>query len=536
MNTSSFEKCLEAARDYAQEQMHQSEPLRRLVRHLGEWLVSLSESAETANQPTEATSATASPAMKVPQDEVRSVQPTAPPISEIVTLKVGDMAVKVPVSGTEHEIHRAKASAEAEPAAPALVHPSITRGGGVDLKLIENRCRLKAESCRLYIEHRVVPQKLAVDEMIAQAKKMPNCFLWVFWRERAQPDDDVLRLIADCYDALAAAAGLVAFCIDESNGATGDDLEQAMQLFAEANSAMRIALEQTWLTAPDGDQDDAHQWLARETAMRRIYLERYMRLDDPADPAAAPSIVERAKQQRTRIEQRASARKQVDQLFKQIRYHARRVMDAAAGEAETHDWRKIAQAIDGLMAQGVKPNDRRITDALEPIRSRTWPAEAERSAAVDAAWAATAARQAANEASTETNEPTDTRSWSDQVLAVRQVLRGTSCVVIGGEPRPDAIERIRDAFELADVQWVRLSEHGSGEAMRAPIERPGTSVVLVLVKLAGHLHVEEARQYAQRAGKPCVLLTAGYNPEQIAFAIAEQVSGEMRPVEVNESL
>lgn len=61
-----------------------------------------------------------------------------------------------------------------------------------------------------------------------------------------------------------------------------------------------------------------------------------------------------------------------------------------------------------------------------------------------------------------------------------------------------------------------LSEHGSAEPLRAPIARPETSVVLLLIKLTGHLHAESARQFARDSGKPSVHLTAGYNPEQIA--------------------
>lgn len=52
--------------------------------------------------------------------------------------------------------------------------------------------------------------------------------------------------------------------------------------------------------------------------------------------------------------------------------------------------------------------------------------------------------------------------------------------------------------------------------MRAPIHRPETRLVIVLIRFAGHLHAEEARQHTADANKPCILLPAGYNPEQIA--------------------
>lgn len=53
-------------------------------------------------------------------------------------------------------------------------------------------------------------------------------------------------------------------------------------------------------------------------------------------------------------------------------------------------------------------------------------------------------------------------------------------------------------------------------------------MVVVIIKLTGHLHAEEAREYAEAAGKPCVLLSGGYNPEQVAMAILAQVSERLK--------
>ena len=114
-------------------------------------------------------------------------------------------------------------------------------------------------------------------------------------------------------------------------------------------------------------------------------------------------------------------------------------------------------------------------------------------------------------------------------MTVRDWLRGRRVVVVGGEPRQDAIERWREAFELGDVEWVALSEHGPGGPMRAPIQRAETALVLVIIPLTGLLHADEARDYAVKAGKPVVFLTAGYNPERVAHAILGQVSDRLAP-------
>lgn len=120
------------------------------------------------------------------------------------------------------------------------------------------------------------------------------------------------------------------------------------------------------------------------------------------------------------------------------------------------------------------------------------------------------------------------REWSGAVLAVRDLLRGKRMVIIGGEPNAEAAQRLTQAFELKEAEWVELTEHGSGAPMRAPIHRADTGVVVVIIKLTGHLHAEEAREYAAAAGKPCVMLSGGYNPERVAAEILEQASDRLR--------
>ena len=105
---------------------------------------------------------------------------------------------------------------------------------------------------------------------------------------------------------------------------------------------------------------------------------------------------------------------------------------------------------------------------------------------------------------------------------------GQGIVVIGGERNAEAVQRLTEAFELKDAEWVELTEHGPGTPMRAPIYRPDTAVVIVIIKLTGHLHSDEARDYAAAAGKPCVMLSGGYNPERVAAEIMEQASDRLK--------
>jgi len=459
-----------------------------------------------------------------------------------VPLKLGDQAVRVTVNaagddGAASPSHPVEVYAgpqrDDEPAVPRETWEEEPE---IDLALVEQRCRLKAESCRLFIDRRAAagdpvaeaPFIERMDEMIAQAKAMPNCFLWVFWRERTPPDDASLRTIAACYDALAETASLMRRVDDLSDRLRDDDVLDAMQLLAEADSALRIALEPTWLTAPDQDQDEVHRWIRRESDWRRIYVPRYMKLDDPADPDDADDVIDRAQERREEIEEHASRLKQIDEGFKKIRYHAD-LLEDGGGSFDRHHSQKIAEAVGTLESLGVPPSDRRYRDALDPGTTSAMSAETTSDPAVASVIEYLNEWHDSNGSSDQQVEETDIRPrWSSQVVDVRSLLRGRSIVIVGGEPRNEAIDRIRDAFHLADVEWVRLSEHGSGEPMRAPIMRPETALVLVIVKLAGHLHTEEANGYAREAGVPAVYLKAGYNPERIADAVLQQASEQLR--------
>lgn len=454
-----------------------------------------------------------------------------------VPLAIGGARIEVEVGGSR---------AEFEAAARAADHASSEDGeaqrswGGmgsheIDLGLIVERCRLKAESCRLFIERRAAfadplrePEVLdRMNRMIDRAKSMRECFLWVFWRDKAPPDDVALREIAACYESLAECAALCSRAVDAKKRASADQRMRAFELFAEACSAMREALAGTWLTSPDRDQDDAHHWLRRETTARRIYVSRHMTLSDPADPSRAREVAEDARALLAQLTEIDASERRIEPLLNKLKYHSRRL--PATGAAEAHDCQTINDAVNGAVSLGVPASDPRLTAHFEHIDLAVFPEAAPPSDAVrEVARYAGLRSQKHSAAARAAEEPADDAGdWSDRVLEVRELLRGGSIVVIGGEPRQDAIGRLTDAFDLARVDWVHLTEHGTASPARAPISRPETRLVLVLIKLCGHIHADEARQYARDAGKVCISMPAGYNPEQVAERVLAQAAARL---------
>ncbi len=526
---------LRALEDLIGPHLKRSEPARRAARLLAAWLLDACHEAESSPDPIaqvqiEAKAPLApAPGAAERDDEIAPATPPSPtaPATQrsrgIVPLRIGDATAHVPVNGTTTDIGRARRAAGAlDPdAAPATI-PSLPERS-IDLALVEQRCALKAASCRLFIERRAAagdPQREPValarmDAMLAQAKSLPRCFLWVFFRDRPQPDDTAVEMIAGCYDALREGVSLVRRLDDPADPAGPERLGEAMQLLAQADSALRVAVLATWLPPPEADQDDVHRWMKQATSERGIFVARFMRLDDPADPRHWPDLLRAIRDLRERAEQGAAARREVEARFKRIRYHARRVEDAIDAP-EAHDIDRIIAEAAALRAAGVPPSDPRWSGAISPAAAARLPATNPAAALL------TPRRSPVERPAPAEPEPAAPRVWSAQVQRARETLAGRTLVVIGGEPRQDAIGRITDAFGTARVDWVRLQEHGTGEPMRAPIQRDETALVLVLIKLVGHLHAEQAMAYARSAGKPVVLLPAGYNPEQIADAMSRR--------------
>ncbi len=532
--------------------LRESLPLRRLAKAAGEWLAAQAERAEgaaatdggvggtgaddsgvaPAAQSAAASGASGTPAVE-PAPLINGPQVVTPRPTRDVPLRLGGADTSVKVFGRPEEVARVHEMVEAEEAETARTAEAEVPVA-IDLGLIAERCGLKAVACRSFIRRRstaaMSPEEdRCIEEMhglIDTAKSMRECLLWMFFREYRHPDDDAMERIARWYDAHAAAARLMKG-LDASPRLRRRDLERAMQLFAHANSGLRRVLEATWLTRPDVDQQEGHLWLRWETKVRSVLVERYMRMDDPAEPDSVEELAEKLEAFAHEIEDREKREASIEQSLRRVRYHAESLADGGSFDPG-HDWERVESSLAELERAGVLPTDARVTTAIEEL------AEVEVDSDVPGARsgaALAALRELVEQAEAEErDEPSAKRQWSERVLEVRRLLTGRRVVVVGGEERHEAVERFVDAFGLAGVDWVTLTEHGSSAAIRAPIEREDTALVLILIKLTGHLHADEAKRYAKAAGKPFVLLKAGYNPERVALAVCNQASEQLADV------
>lgn len=518
------------------EQLERSPALREVARQLATLALQRLDEIEGSIGSESTAAASPSASKQRPTLKPKIVEPTG-----VVPLRIGDAKIEVEVSGHDHALGAARRAAHEEPRRDDDTGDYLertARARSIDLGLIATRCRLKAIACRHQIvrqnQERESPEELAsrqvMNEQIAHAKTMPDCFLWMYFRKGSGNTDEQLEQIARCYEAMASAAELSSAMSPIEEWSDPDEVHEALQLLSTTCSALRVVLEVSWLTQPDIDQDQTHLWLRLVTAEHRFHVRRHMQLGDPADPDTdAPAARDRAMAMLTDILERKGRTEQAERLFKKALYHAQKIADVSSSpfvqDPPTHDCVKLnetVRAIADLRPDGLAAFARQIVRLAPPS---VFPAEhpAHDLLIEAAAKLESATRQSADN----TPEEPRTRNWSQDVHRVRELLRGGQIVMVGGEPRREAIDRMIDAFELESVSWPELSEHGTAEPMRAPIFSPNTKLVAVLIKLTGHEHAERAREFARLAEKPLVHMPAGYNPEQIASEVLNQASGQL---------
>ena len=439
--------------------------------------------------------------------------------SAIVPLRIGDTQIHVPVLGSTVEIGQARQSAMHDDAHPHPADHSYDAGSlEPDLSMIARRCALKAASCAVVLLRETAtagsPEEHAhiseIGTLITQAKTLPTCFLWAPYRQAPLPPHEIVELCARAYENLALMAAL-------TERVHGDPslrryLVDALELFAETQSALRIILEQTWLTRADQDQLDAFIWINRLARNEQIYLSRFLRLDDPADPADHARLNAAIRALSERVDGASKKSKDSVAAFNKLKYHVRRAV-------ETPDETELAglrAASDALALREIAHDDRRVREIVAPL-----------AAMLDSGtqlgdYLTRAVRATQAQAAETVAAPREPRVYSADVQRVRDLLRGSVVVIAGGEPYAHARERLIEAFALGDLDWCVQSEHGSSSVFESPIARGDTRIVLVLVKLAGHQHIDDIRRWCKEYKKPMVMLTAGYNPEQVAAAVLEQ--------------
>jgi hypothetical protein len=454
---------------------------------------------------------------------------------ELQHLRIGgiDLPVEV-VSDSSNRPHGFVGPTVVEPPPEPLAEGL---GRDVDLSLVIERCRLKVEACRWAVDRR---RRMAGGEdyrtfgdgyrdLVARAKSMPDCYLWMIPADAQLPSDEVMGMLAGCYAAVAEGAELVLKLV----GADEPDapLAGAFQLLAEAQSALRAGLLPVLDYREDFDQRDVFWWLRTRGYERQLFIERYMRVDDPADPNAYEDVRRRIGELREAWEQRHRRDRDRRNVMGKIRYQASKTARSAGDPSAAAEWHHLGELVDQAVGLGLQPNYPELRSALLPLEGQV-PDDVAFGAGMQAAleqvdrFVAATEQAGGDDAGAAAESSAVDRQWGADVRRVAELLRGKKMMLVGGYCRAQSQRALERAFELDEVIWPSTGRHASLTIFEPDVAKPSVAVVVMAIRWSSHSY-GELKSLCDKYDKPFVRLKAGYNPSQVAKAIWEQAGIEL---------
>lgn len=358
-------------------------------------------------------------------------------------------------------------------------------------------------------------------------------YLWML--RGASPTPDLRPLYRRLQGAFQACADITVL-LNTLIGIAADrrdEYPQALQLAAESQSMLRTAIEELPNVDNDEDQRALFLWLRHETAEQNIYVERFMQARHRADAANWEDLAQRIHALSDRVHRRLERHKTAERLLNKLRYHTNQLLQTQLEQRREHDWIKVMETLDDWDDAELPASDTRLREQLRPLAFEIpadLPLPEPASVILEELYAEEDEEESEdNDSKNDSKEAPARASNAQQDPSVRRVarwLRDRTVVVIGGDERPHAVNRLKRAFELADVNWIVTRSHQPLDHFEAPVSRPEVAVVLLAIRWASH-SFGEVKHLCDRLNKPFVRLVAGYNPRQVAYQIEMQASDQL---------
>ncbi|MFN8854472.1 MAG: hypothetical protein ACK50P_02850, partial [Planctomycetaceae bacterium] len=398
----------------------------------------------------------------------------------------------------------------------------------VDFALIEQRCRLKAEGARWAVARRRLLANRAdfttdvepLDrDLIARAKLLPNCFLWLN-HPNGPSSNDASRYdeVAACFETLAEAVALVRSMEDDKDR-DPVEFENALNLLAEAQSMLRISVVK-FDNYADTDQRDVFQWLKHTANEQQIFIRRFMRLDDPGDPNLASDLQARIKAASGSVVEARKRIKQQKKVFSKLKHKCQLIQDQP--ESADDYWPLVYAMVDELYTGGVPSSHRDFRDSLLPIIEAI-PEIEELPRSMQAV-----VKDLERHLDTSPDggdEPLEDRPHPD-VLETGRLLKGRSLVLVGGDRRESAEQALIDALGLKAVHWVSTQDQDGLESLESAAGQPDVALVLLAIRWSSHSYTD-VKAICEKHHKPLVRLPGGFSINQVASQVMAQTGGRL---------
>lgn len=516
----------------------QDPALRAELRHLGEVLLAFAAEPQTPaatngeNLVTASVESTSAPTAEqgvLMDGRAESSQPAMP-----LPMPAAQPPIDTPGVPQPRLQPAPKPSSTLRRAQPWLIQPvvqSYTDGfqsppltTALDFGALVQNCTLKKEAAAWAAERQqrvaqgnkgdleVEAQRL---KLIEAAQSRTDCYLWMCQREAPTGVEAVAYTeLAGCFEATTQIVLLLETLV--SNEEEDEPfLEPALTLAAEAQAALRNAITAVNGTI-DSDQVKLFQWLKAMTYYHQIHIREYMSKGNSAQPGAWAALHGRILELADRIQEFKQITRQRQKLFSKVRHRCREI-ESAVGEERLEDWQRLAEAVSSLIDSGLPPSNVELRDYLLPILDQLPAALALPKPfqlvlrEID--------RFLANRAPV--SDEFEVTAPIEEVQRVRELLRGQTVVLIGGERRQAAAAALSSAFALKELIWIEGHDQTYTD-FEPHVARSEVTIVLLAIRWSRH-GFGEVKEFCTRYDKPLVRLLGGYNPNQVAYTILSQI-------------
>lgn len=405
----------------------------------------------------------------------------------------------VPVPEEDWEPELLTGPAEQEPAYAAWP----------DLGAVLRNLMLKAQAARWVARYGYTEESEPLKERYAllDEARAVGSYLWMFDRNRVDPDDR--DTLTELVDLLELTVQTLTFWQDATD--TPEERE-ADKLLAEAQAALRVAMHR--FVRSDDDQHALYTALRLSAQASRTYLPQ-LSLEYRPRPLRDLQV------QLGTLQETKAAREAKERTVKKLRGKAR-YLTGLVQETPTDmaPWRKLHEVAGELDALGED-----VSELLEPLGGVEVPGELPD----------LAARLAPSPESVPAQPelPRAEETPSADVERVRELLGGHVVVIIGGEPRQDAVTQLEEAFSCR-VRWIDSAPHTSLSVFEPAITGE-VAAVLLLIRWASHSYGELAGVCKTR-NIPLVRLVGGYSPNRVAHDVLEQAEARLEGRVVSQAM
>ncbi|MBO7679610.1 MAG: hypothetical protein J6S75_08080, partial [Thermoguttaceae bacterium] len=298
--------------------------------------------------------------------------------------------------------------------------------------------------------------------------------------------------------------------------------ERAAQLMADAICVVKTQLFKRGLDLSiDYVQCNAYDLVKNYANESQTFL-HHLKMEDRLETDESERILAKTAECQEMLQLFSSTKKSIDEMFKSIIYHTKKIVESPNPSSEESHWKKTIELVTQLCDEYRLPTSNpKLREILSNIRLMI-PEDADITPAF-----ANVIQQIdifdEEVANTYLAEPKKPQEPSPLVKQVRSYLSGSKIVWIGGTPMDHLRSRIEERFEV-EMIWEE-SDHGDSLArFTSVLNDPEVKLFLIYIPWCSHKHSEELTQIIRSSGKNFVRLRKGTNPEQIAAAICQQLN------------